>query len=131
MADIRWKQRLANFDKSLELLKEGLLKQEPDIFHKAGVIQFFEMSLELGWKTMKDYLEEEGHKEIDAPRSVVKKAFETHLISNGTSWLEALKDRNLTSHTYDEETADEVMEKIKRDYLTMLTDLSLSLHENQ
>ena len=81
--DIRWKQRLQNFEKSLTLLTGALNIDQPDIYQKAGLIQFFETTFELSWKLMKNYLEAEGFIDVKSPRSVIKKAFETELIKEG------------------------------------------------
>ena len=96
--DIRWQQRFQNFQKSLLLLEGALDIKTPDIYQKAGLIQFFETTFELSWKLMKDYLEAEGFMDIKSPRAVIKKAFETELIKNGHIWMELLQDRNLTAH---------------------------------
>ena len=74
------------------------------------------MSFELAWKTMKDYLEEQGFIDIKSPRDTIKKAFETELVADGAGWLKALVDRNLTSHTYEEETAIEVDRLIRESH---------------
>jgi nucleotidyltransferase substrate binding protein (TIGR01987 family) len=81
------------------------------------------MSFELAWNTLKDYLEEEGFIEIKSPRAAIKKAFESGLITDGHTWLKALEDRNLTSHTYDENTANQVVDLIKKSYYPLLTSL--------
>lgn len=95
----------------------------PDIIQRAGLIQFFEMSCELAWKTMKDYLEEQGFTEIKSPRDTVKKAFEIGIVTNGHAWLQLLTDRNLTTHTYDEETSKLVEKLIHEHYYTLLKEL--------
>ena len=91
--DIRWKQRFQNFSKTLEYLEMALLIENPDIIQKAGTIQFFEMSFELAWNTVKDFLEEQGFTDVKSPRSALKKAFETGIIADGHSWMELLVDR--------------------------------------
>lgn len=90
---------------------------------KAGLIQFFEICFELSWNLIKDYLEEQGLQDLRFPRDTVKKAFETGLIEDGHSWLTALKNRNLTSHTYDEALADKVIAEIKSNYYPLLRQL--------
>jgi nucleotidyltransferase substrate binding protein (TIGR01987 family) len=122
--DVRWKQRFQNFQKSLNYLEDALDIIEPDIIQKAGIIQFFEMTFELAWHTMKDYLEGQGFLNLNSPRDAIKKAFEIELITGGHLWLKALEDRNLTSHTYDEETAAEVENLIRINYYPLLRDFS-------
>jgi nucleotidyltransferase substrate binding protein (TIGR01987 family) len=120
--DIRWKQRFQNYQKSLNYLEDALAIIKPDLIQKAGLIQFFEMTFELAWNTMKDYLEEEGFLNLNSPRETIKKAFEIELITDGHAWLKALEDRNLTSHTYDEETASEVENLIRNNYYHLLVE---------
>ncbi len=128
LPDIRWKQRLQNFDKAMSNLSAALALPHPDMFQKAGLIQFFEMSFELAWKTLKDHLEAEGHLEVSSPRAALKKGFETGLILDGHAWLKALEDRNLTSHVYDEATADQVLLLIRDRYAALLSQLREELH---
>ncbi len=61
--DIRWKQRFQNFERSLQYLEQALNIQQPDIIQEAGLIHFFEMSFELAWNVVKDYLEEQAYDE--------------------------------------------------------------------
>lgn len=121
--DIRWKQRFSNYEKALNLLASALAVKHPDIIQRGGTIQFFEMSFELAWKTLKDYLEAAGYREIRAPRDVLKKAFEDEIISDGHLWMKALDDRNLTTHTYDEATAIKIEALIRHHYYPLLKDL--------
>lgn len=120
--DIRWQQRFQQFEKAFALLKMAIVIQTPSIVERAGLIQFFEMAFELGWKLLKDYLEAEGFK-VQSPRDAMKQAFQAGLVSNGHSWIEALEDRNLTTHTYNEETAIAVEEKIRKNYYYLLANL--------
>ena len=121
--DIRWQQRFQIFEKSLLLLQGALDIETPDIYQKAGLIQFFETTFELSWKLMKDYLEAEGFSDVKSPRAVIKKAFETELIENGHIWMELLQDRNLTAHTYDEEKANQVETLIRDKYHPAIQEL--------
>ena len=127
MTDIRWKQRLSNFQKSLVHLAEAVEIEVPSIIQQAGTIQFFEMSFELAWKTLKDYLEEQGFSDIKSPKTTIKKAFEIDLIEDGHAWLEALENRNLAAHTYDDETAKEIYELICDSYFPLLETLKNKL----
>lgn len=121
--EIRWKQRFENFRKSLGFLENAINIEEPDLTQKAGLIQFFEITFELSWNLMKDYLEEKGFADLRSPRDSIKTAFETELIKDGHTWLIALKNRNLTSHTYDEQLADIIVSEIKGSYYPLLKDL--------
>lgn len=124
--DIRWKQRFQNFHNSMRYLKMALDIPQPTVVEKAGLIQFFEICFELSWNVLKDYLEEQGIMEIKYPRESIKKAFETGLISDGHIWLEALTDRNITSHLYDELMADKAIADIRNRYYPLL----LALHDH-
>ncbi len=119
MNDIRWKQRREHFERSFLLLQEAISLEKPSIIERAGIIQFFEMTFELSWKLLKDYLEAEGFRP-NSPRETIKQAFQSGLISDGRFWLTALEDRNLTTHTYNEATAVQVVEKIRSDYFPLL-----------
>ena len=126
-SDSRWKQRFQNFEKAINHLRMAIEIDNPDIIQRAGLIQFFEMSFELGWNTLKDYLESIGFIDINSPRASIKKAFEINLIDNGHSWLQALEDRNLTSHAYDEEAIKQIVELIRKDYYPLLTALESTM----
>lgn len=87
-----------------------------------GIIQFYEMAFELAWKLMKDYLSDLGF-DIKSPRAAIKQAFQSEIITDGHTWIDALEDRNLTTHTYDEEVAKLVIEKIRNNYYQLLNSL--------
>ncbi len=121
--DIRWKQRFANFSKAMSHLEKALEIPEPDMVQKAGIIQFFEMSFELAWNMVKDYLEEQGFVDIKSPRGALKKAFEVNILEKGHEWMELLQDRNLTAHTYDEQKATDMEHLIQNKYFPILKEL--------
>lgn len=117
--DIRWKQRFVHFRKAFRLLEQTQAIEHPSDAERAGLIQFFEMSFELAWKVLKDYLEAEGFT-VTSPRDAIKQAFQAGLLDDGHVWMEALKDRNLTVHTYEEKIALAVEEKIRKAYFPAL-----------
>ena len=119
LKEIRWKQRFENFDKSYKLLKKYSNQEITTELERAGIIQFFEMTFELAWKVLKDYLESEGYI-VKSPRETVKQAFQIGLIDNGHVWIDALSNRNLTTHTYDEELAIKMTSEILDAYLPEL-----------
>lgn len=121
--DIRWKQRFKNFESTLNHLENALEIKEPDFIQRAGMIQFFEMSFELSWNMMKDYLDEQGFTDVKSPRDSIKKGFETGLIPDGHGWLKMMEDRNLTSHAYDEETSKEIEKLIRQEHYKLLKEL--------
>lgn len=129
--DIRWLQRYQQFAKSYNLLLTALAVEHPSEVERAGLIQFFEMTFELGWKLLKDYQEVEGYT-ITSPRHAIKQAFQSGLIVRGHDWLQALADRNLTTHTYNENTARQVEKDIREKYAPCLQELNtLFLQKSQ
>ena len=122
LKEIRWKQRFENFDKSYKLLKKYSNQEITTELERAGIIQFFEMTFELAWKVLKDYLESEGYM-VKSPRETVKQAFQIGLIDNGHIWIDALSNRNLTTHTYDEKLATKMTSEILNAYLPELDKL--------
>ncbi|MGV3630006.1 MAG: nucleotidyltransferase substrate binding protein [Bacteroidota bacterium] len=113
--DVRWKQRFRNLESAFDLLDEALRKNELSLLEKAGVVQFFEFTFELSWKTLKDYLNSR-QVEVAFPRDVIKEAFAYGLIENGDVWIDMLEKRNLLSHTYNRENSDLAYELISGHY---------------
>ena len=124
-SDIRWKQRFANFEKALCLLREGLADVEGlSALEKEGVVQRFEFTFELGWKTLNDYLMYSGVSVTPlTPRTVIKQAFAAKLISDGQLWIDMLDCRNLMSHTYDQSVFDKAVHEMSDRFLGGLNEL--------
>lgn len=123
--DIRWKQRLANFSRALEQLSGAvdLAKQRAlTDLEKQGLIQAFEFSHELAWNVMKDYFDYQGGNLITGSRDATREAFNKGLISDGNMWMEMIKSRNQTSHTYNRKTADDIADKIVASYCPLFQD---------
>lgn len=123
---IRWQQRFINLENTFLFLKEGLKKEFLDPYQEAGIIQSFEFTFELSWKTLKDFLESMGTK-VDFARDVLKEAFATQIIKNGHLWLEMLDKRNILSHTYNREQASEAVNLIRNLYFPALEQVFLEL----
>jgi nucleotidyltransferase substrate binding protein (TIGR01987 family) len=124
--DVRWKQRLHNFDRAFVLLRQALEHGPAALsqLEKEGVIQRFEYSYELAWKTAKDYLEESGVEITPlTPRQVIKEAFAAKIIADGQVWIDMLDHRNLLSHTYDQAVFGEAVEAIASRYLPAIASL--------
>lgn len=127
--DIRWKQRFGNFGMVLQELREGLeLAQTRALskLEKQGVIQGFEYTHELAWNFLKDYLQYQGHVELIGSRDTTREAFKRGLIDNGETWMEMLKARNLTSHAYDQATAQAVYSAIAERFFPELQNAYLA-----
>jgi nucleotidyltransferase substrate binding protein (TIGR01987 family) len=120
---VRWKQRFENFERAFLLLREAFEKDIVTMsdLEKEGMIQRFEYTFELAWKTLKDYLVYSGvvFDQI-TPRSVIKQAFAAKIIEDGQTWIDMLEQRNLMSHTYDKETFDAVVRNISQRYFVAL-----------
>lgn len=130
----RWQYRFQNFQKSLKRLQEAIeiIERNPgDFLRMAGLIQTYEFCFELGWKTLKDYLTQEGH-DVPSPRKTIRTAFESNIIQDGKTWISALEDRNKTAHTYDEGMALDVIQDITHKYFPVLKNLEKFLtQENE
>ncbi|RAI85819.1 nucleotidyltransferase substrate binding protein [Algoriphagus yeomjeoni] len=128
--DIRWKQRFENFEKAVKLLEEiqSLDLAKTSQLEKEGIIQRFEFTLELGWKTLKDRMESDGLVLTQiSPKMVVKEAFKAKYIDQIEVWLDMINDRNLLSHTYDFAVMEEVIPDIQKKYSPVLSALFMTL----
>lgn len=123
-ADIRWQQRFENFEKALLLLRDPLADiKQLTALENLGSIKQFEFTFELGWKTLKDYLEHAGIViQPVAPRNVIKEAFAAGIIKDGQVWVDMLENRNRMAHTYDETILNESVAQIAERYLPALND---------
>ncbi len=94
-----------------------------------GLIQEFEFTHELAWNTLKDFLENRGVQGLYGSKDTVRQAFKTGLILNGEVWMDMVQSRNLTSHTYDETVADQIVAAIRNTYCTEFEALRTKLEE--
>lgn len=120
--NLRWKQRLDNYHYALIQLQNAikLAHSRPlTDLEKQGLIQAFEFTHELSWNVMKDYFVYQGNSEITGSRDAVREAFSKGLLDDGEGWMEMIKSRNLSSHTYNQKIADEIIEKILSSYGTL------------
>ena len=124
--DIRWKQRFQNYKKALKTIKKAIeLSNERELsdLEKQGVVQGFEFTFELAWNVMKDYLEEQGIVKIIGSKNAIRHAFNKGLIDDGETWMDMINDRNLASHTYDEDTFNDIFNAIINIYYTQFNKL--------
>lgn len=128
--ELRWKQRFENFEKAYSLLKEALAREILTDLEKEGLIQRFEYTFELAWKTVRDYLKKEGI-DVNLPREVIKHAFQNEIIMDGTVWLDMLEKRNLMAHTYDESRFSKALKKINEEYFEAISQVFLFLKKHQ
>lgn len=119
--DIRWHQRFSNYKKALIQLRDAVQlshQRELTPLEKQGLIQSFEYTHELAWKTLKDFLQYRGStEEIYGSKDASRQAFSNGVISDGETWMHMVKSRNLTSHTYDEETVEKIVDAILGSYI--------------
>ena len=121
-SDVRWQQRFDNYRNAFARLETALGIEGPSVTEQAGIIQFFEVSFELAWKVLKDFLVAEGF-EVKSPREAIKTAFQSGYIHQGELWIHALDSRKLSVHTYDEAMAAELTENIRTLYFPILMGL--------
>ena len=121
--DIRWQQRFKNYQKALAQLRKFISKGELSELEEQGLIKAFEYTYELAWTTLKDFLEYQGHAGIYGSRDAIRKAFELNLVQDGQGWMDMLESRNKTSHTYNEEIAQEICQAVQTRYFKLLEQL--------
>lgn len=123
MTQEQMKMKLAEYERAVMRLSAALSKNiSDDDVYLDGIIQRFEFSFELAWKLMKAYLAYEGT-EVQSPRGAIREGFAASLLPDAEDWLDMLEARNLSSHTYDEETAIEIHRLLKEKYFSLLMEL--------
>ncbi len=125
--DIRWQQRFANYQLALHQLKEFLENKQLNKLEKQGMIQAFEYTHELAWKTLADFLKDKGHTSIFGSKDATREAFNLGIITQGECWMDMIKSRNLTSHTYNQEIAEAIVENIRTFYYDAFCQLCTTL----
>lgn len=143
--DIRWIQRFSNYNKALqqlqknvEYIKNNIITTEKEntdeVLHniiKQGLIQSFKYTHELAWKVMKDYAFYQGNSSIGGSRDATREALKLNIIKKGEIWMEMIKSRNKTSHTYNEKVANEIYHNIMEDYLDVFLAFQLKMEEKR
>lgn len=147
--DIRWEQRFSNYNKALKKLSEAIEYVNKDMDEneidieddgagevleeiiKEGLIQRFEYTYEMAWNVLKDYALYQGNSEISGSRDAIRYAFSLNIISDGDLWMDMIKSRIKTSHTYNEETAHEIYRKIIDDYHPAFLELQKKMEEKR
>jgi len=129
--DIRWLQRLSNFDLALNELSDAITitKLRPlTKLEEQGLIQAFEYNYELAWNTIKDFYQDQAEVSIQGSRDAIRLAFQRNLIDDGSLWMEMIKSRVLTSHTYNKETEKQTSAQIIKDFYPAFIKLNSTLH---
>ncbi len=114
--DVIWIQRLNNYNIALDQLSRFIEKGDLNELEKQGLIQSFEYNYELAWNTVKDFYESQGETDIQGSRDTIRLAFKRGLIEDGETWMKMIKSRTLTSHAYNEDTANEIADAIMNSY---------------
>lgn len=112
----RLNERMEDYHKAVVRLKEALDEDTSNPLLYDAVIQRFEFTYELAWKLMKSYLGYQGITLGNSPRSVFKEAFAQSLILAGDVWIDMIEARNLTVHTYNEQMAKAIYDRVKDRY---------------
>jgi nucleotidyltransferase substrate binding protein (TIGR01987 family) len=132
-ADVRWQQRLENYERALATLERALSLEATrplSELEQLGLIQTFEFTHELSWLLLKDFLVDQGVSGISGSRDAVRQAVVTELLPAGTesTWMAMIRSRNLTSHTYNPALAGEIAQLNTNQYGKELQGLQQELH---
>lgn len=127
----RSKQRLQNFKKAFAQLEKFVQQEKLNELEEQGLIQAFEYTYELAWKLLQDVLREQGFVDVAGPRPSIEQAFQVGLIQDGLVWMQMLKDRNLTTHTYNEAVAQEILSHIRSEFIESFRKLKLAIEDYQ
>lgn len=122
----RWKQRFQNLDNAYAVFQRrlnGYNKNSESEAERMALVQAFEIIQELSWKTLKDYLENEGYDDVKNSKQTIRRAFQDEIISDAETWMKSIEIRNVTSHTYNYDTMKEVLDFIVDEYSPSLTNL--------
>ena len=129
--DVRWQQRFVNFNKALKQLENAIGKEELSSLAEEGLIWRFERTYELAWKTLQDLLLDKGYEGIHGPKAVIQQCFQVGIITDGEGWVRMHKCRDLTPHTYNKETAKEIVELIQEEFFNLLHALQAALEKEK
>jgi nucleotidyltransferase substrate binding protein (TIGR01987 family) len=130
--DIRWQQRFSNYKKALLQLQNAVelsVQRALSNLEKQGVIQAFEFTHELAWNVLKDYLEDQGNQNVKGSKDATREAFKVALIADGEQWMAMIQSRNISSHTYDERTADQLVSVIIKQYFPLFVALQTEMEK--
>ena len=131
-SQIRWHQRLENYGRALERFRAAVkISQARSLneLEEQGMIQAFEFTHELAWKLMKDYFVDQGNTSITGSKDAIREAFKQGLIVDGEGWMDMIRSRNLSSHTYDEKTAQEIVKNVTGTYAVLFESLMLKMSQ--
>ncbi len=125
--DIRWLQRFSHLEKAFLEFERAVKHNNYSTLERSGLIQTFEFTFELAWKTLQDLLLSRGYLDAKGPRPVIEQAFKDGIIGDGEKWIKMLLGRNLITHTYNESTAEELKNLIRDMFFSLILELIIHL----
>lgn len=129
---LRWKQRFSNFQNAYVMFQRRIdeFEQNPaGEAYQMSLVQAFKIIIELSWKTLKDYLENQGYDTVKNGKQTIRQAFQDEIIHEAEIWMSALEIRNETSHTYNPAVLKKVLEFVSKDFYSVLKDLNFQLQK--
>ncbi len=117
--------KLPSFIKSVANLRSILTETNTQIVRDAA-IKRYELCYELAWKSVQEALKNEGLEICKSPKSCFKQAFKQGWIIKEEPYAVMVQNRNLTTHTYNEELAEEIYNSLGN-YLSLLESLLAKL----
>lgn len=115
------KESYDNFKKAYNKLKEFIETDNKSEKDRAAIIHAYEYTFELWWKTLQRYLQDFETIEEYGPGATIRNSFQYGIIDNGQAYMDMLRDRNLIAHTYKENVAIEIHDRIVDEHLKTLT----------
>ena len=127
----KFQEKLAKFEQAVARLDEVIAVYDqyklPEL--KDAVIQRFSFCSELAWKSVREYLLDEGYLDLNSPKAVMRQAYAAGLLADDLPWIELLKARNLAAHVYDEATANDIFTQVRADFVPLFHNLLQNLKQ--
>lgn len=118
----RLSERIENFNnayKLFETAQKSYINDKQNDIYKLAIVQAFEIVYELGWKVIKDFLKTKDI-ETFTPRDTIKEAFAANILPSAQIWIDMAKDRNASSHEYNQDKVNLILENISTTYFNEL-----------
>ena len=133
--DVRWLQRYDSFHRANKRIQEVMetfsSPESLSELEREGLIQRFEYTYELAWKTLQDLLKYKGYEFMQGPNGTLRQAFEDGLVVNPDGWRRMAQARVTTSHTYNEGDARDIARQIYDEFAALLQQLDVRLNEER
>ncbi len=122
---------LKNAVKRLNEANTAFRSDSGNSMYRDSLIKRFEFTFELGWKTLREFIAEQGFSlAVASPKNVIAVAYQEGFIDGEELWLDMLEARNATAHDYDDEVSGEIAIKISNRYCKELQKLCKFIGEN-